>query len=513
MALHIKSNKSFKILIGFSALCISLMAATFSITGISALFSGSHLTVAFMMGVLEFGKIVVASFLARFWEDLSKVFKTYFSISIIILVLITSAGIFGYLSDAYQKTKGNYDVISNDIQLYDKKIKLFSDERDRLTIQLKNQDNRLNTLYSDQNSLNRRIDNRIKNTESTYSTINKKLSATNDSISFYETSKVQKESLVSTGELGPLKYMSNIFNADMDTIVKYFIFMLIFVFDPLAVLLFISLNVIIKKEELERGSLKDQEYQLKVKELEKQLDDQRKLADEMKRKAEQGSMQMQGEVQELLLEELLKSSFPFDEIVEVGKGVRGADCIQVVRNNLGQEAGKIIYESKRTTAFAQEWIEKLKADMRSQGADIAIIVTQAFPKDMERFGEKEGVYICSYQEVKSVALLLRTALLKIYDTKKNQLNKGDKMSFLYDYLTSNEFNEQWKAIGEGFRQMRQSIQKERDAMEKLWKSREKQLEKVLLNAMHIKGSIEGIAGADSINMNLLEDDEPMSLED
>ncbi len=269
----------------------------------------------------------------------------------------------------------------------------------------------------------------------------------------------------------------------------------------------------ILKEELERGSLKDQEYQLKVKELEKQLEDQRKLADEMKRKAEQGSMQMQGEVQELLLEELLKSSFPFDQIVEVGKGVRGADCIQIVRNNLGQEAGKIIYESKRTTAFAQEWIEKLKTDMRSQGADIAIIVTQAFPKDMERFGEKEGVYICSYQEVKSVALLLRNAILKVYDTKKSQVNKGDKMSFLYDYLISNEFNEQWKAIGEGFRQMRYSIQKERDAMEKLWKSREKQLEKVLLNAMHIKGSIEGIAGADTINLNLLDDDEPLELED
>ncbi len=274
-----------------------------------------------------------------------------------------------------------------------------------------------------------------------------------------------------------------------------------------------SLKAQIQKEELERGSLKDQEYQLKVKELEKQLEDQRKLADEMKRKAEQGSMQMQGEVQELLLEELLKSSFPFDQIVEVGKGVRGADCIQIFRNNLGQEAGKIIYESKRTTAFAQEWIEKLKADMRSQGADIAIIVTQAFPKDMDRFGEKEGVYICSYQEVKSVALLLRNALLKIYDTKKSQVNKGDKMSFLYDYLISNEFNEQWKAIGEGFRQMRQSIQKERDAMEKLWKSREKQLEKVLLNAMHIKGSIEGIAGADTINLNLLDDDSPLELED
>jgi len=193
-----------------------------------------------------------------------------------------------------------------------------------------------------------------------------------------------------------------------------------------------TLKAQIQKEEIERGSLKDQEHVLKVKELEKQLEDQRKLAEEMRRKAEQGSMQMQGEVQELLLEELLKSSFPFDEIVEVGKGVRGADCIQVVRNNLGQEAGKIIYESKRTKDFNQEWIDKLKADMRSQGADIAIIVTQTFPKELDRFGEKDGVYICSFQEVKSVALLLRNALLKLFDAKKSQVNKGDKMSFLYD---------------------------------------------------------------------------------
>ncbi|MCF8406870.1 MAG: DUF2130 domain-containing protein [Chitinophagaceae bacterium] len=274
-----------------------------------------------------------------------------------------------------------------------------------------------------------------------------------------------------------------------------------------------SLKAQIQKEEAERLSIKDQEHVLKVKELEKQLEDQRKLAEEMRRKAEQGSMQMQGEVQELLLEELLKTSFPFDQISEVGKGVRGADCIQLVRNSLGQEAGKIIYESKRTKDFNQEWIDKLKADMRSQSADIAVIVTQTFPKELERFGEKDGVYICSFQEVKSVALLLRNAILKIHDTKKSQVNKGDKMSFLYDYLTSNEFSEQWKAVGEGFRQMRSSIQKERDAMEKLWKAREKQLEKVLLNAMHIKGSIEGIAGADAIHLDLLEDDTTLGLEE
>lgn len=268
----------------------------------------------------------------------------------------------------------------------------------------------------------------------------------------------------------------------------------------------------LQKEESEKISLKEQEYQLRLKELEKQLDDQKKLAEEMRRKSEQGSMQLQGEVQELMLEELLQATFPFDKIEEVGKGVRGADCTQIVRNQFGNEAGKIIYESKRTKDFSNEWIEKLKADMRTLGADVAVIVTQAFPKDMDRFGEKDGVYICSFAEVRSVALLLRNALLKIADAKKSQDNKGDKMHMLYDYLTGSEFSEQWKAIREGFMSMKLSIQRERDAMEKLWKAREKQLEKVLLNAAHIKGSVEGIAGADAINLNLLEDTDPILVE-
>ncbi len=261
------------------------------------------------------------------------------------------------------------------------------------------------------------------------------------------------------------------------------------------------------KEEQVKMTMKDEEYQLRIKERDKQIEDQNKLIDEMKRKSEQGSMQLQGEVQELLLEEILQITFPFDKIEAVGKGVRGADCIQVVRNQFGNEAGKIIYESKRTKDFSNDWIDKLKTDMRNLGADVAVIVTQAFPKDMERFGEKDGVYICSFSEVRSVALLLRNAILKIADTKKSQENKGDKMVMLYDYLIGTEFSEQWKAIREGFMSMKLSIQKERDTMEKLWKSREKQLEKVLLNAAHIKGSVEGIAGADAVNLNLLEDND------
>lgn len=259
------------------------------------------------------------------------------------------------------------------------------------------------------------------------------------------------------------------------------------------------------QEEQEKQELKDQQYTLRKKELEKQLEDQKKLVDELKRRSEQGSMQLQGEVQELILEEMLRHTFPFDTVQEVGKGVKGADCIQTIRNNTGQDAGRIIYESKRTKEFSQEWIEKLKSDMRSQGADAAVIVSQTLPKDMDRFGEKNGVYICSFTEVRSVALLLRNAILKFAELKKSQENKGDKMVMLYDYLTGVEFKEQWNAIREGFLQMKQSIQKERDAMERLWKAREKQLEKVLLNAAHISGSVEGISGADTVNLSLTDE--------
>jgi hypothetical protein len=268
----------------------------------------------------------------------------------------------------------------------------------------------------------------------------------------------------------------------------------------------------IRHLEGQKVAAKETEYQLRLKELEKQLDDQKRLAvemerraEEMKRKAEQGSMQLQGEVQELALEDLLRSAFPFDEISEVGKGVKGADCIQTVRNNFGQECGRIIYESKRTQSFSLDWIDKLKADMRSQGAVAAVIVTHAMPKDMQMFGEKNGVWICSFAEVKALACVLRDGIVKTYNAARSQENKGDKMQLLYDYLTSPEFGEQWKAIREGFLSMKQSIQKERDTMERLWKAREKQLEKVLLNAAHVRGSIEGIAGKDAIDVDLLED--------
>ncbi|MDP4282806.1 MAG: DUF2130 domain-containing protein [Bacteroidota bacterium] len=267
----------------------------------------------------------------------------------------------------------------------------------------------------------------------------------------------------------------------------------------------------IRKQEKEKNEIKETQYSLKLRELEKQLDDQKKLADEMKRKHEQGSMQLQGEVQEMALEEILKNSFPFDIIAEVGKGIRGADCTQLIRNNFGQECGTIIYESKRTENFGGDWIEKFKKDMRSTGADIAVLVTKTMPKDMDCFGLKDGIWVCTFSEVKALAHVLRDGIIRLYNSTKNQENKGDKMHLLYDYLTSHEFSEQWKAIREGFVAMKMSITNERNAMEKLWKAREKQLEKVLLNAAHVKGSIEGISGMDAIDLSLM--DEQNLLED
>jgi len=267
------------------------------------------------------------------------------------------------------------------------------------------------------------------------------------------------------------------------------------------------LSVEIRKLEEQRIATIETEYRLRMKEMEEKLEAQRKLAEEMRRKAEQGSMQLQGEVQELALEEMLQVAFPFDLILEVGKGVRGADCIQIVRSNFGQECGKIIYESKRTNAFSNEWVEKLKTDMRSQGAEIAVLVTRAMPKDMDCFGIKDGVWVCDFSEVKALASVLREGVIRVFNTAKSNENKGDKMHLLYGYLTSSEFAEQWKAIREGFLAMKLSIQRERESMERLWKAREKQLEKVLLNAAHIRGSIEGIAGMDAVDLNLLENGE------
>ncbi len=274
----------------------------------------------------------------------------------------------------------------------------------------------------------------------------------------------------------------------------------------------ITISEQVRSQELEKNALRENTFLLKLKELQMQIDEQKKLADEMKRRAEQGSMQRQGEVQELLLEEILKECFPFDLIEEVGKGVEGADCIQVVRNSSGKECGKIIYESKRTKTWNNNWLEKLKTDKRNRGADMAILVTQVFPKDMERFGEKEGIWLCNFTELNSVAHVIRNGIMQIYEVQKSGENKGDKMQLLYNYLTGNEFRGQVEAIVEGFMAMKTGITRERVQMEKIWKEREKQLEKVLISTSGMYGSVKGIAGASVGDIPLLDGTDEKLLE-
>ena len=246
---------------------------------------------------------------------------------------------------------------------------------------------------------------------------------------------------------------------------------------------------------------------LKIDELKKKLEVQTALAEEMKRKAEQGSMQLQGEVQELAIEDILRETFRFDVIEPVPKGITGADVIHKVRNNNGNEIGIIAYESKRTKSFGKDWVSKLKEDGGRVKADICVLVTDALPEDIERIGQKDGVWICTFTEFKGLALVLRDSIIRISEAYASQTNKGDKMQMLYDYLNGKEFAAQIGAILESFNELRKGYIDERNKMERIWKTREKQLEKIMINANGFIGSIQGIIGSTIPEIPLLEADE------
>ena len=255
-----------------------------------------------------------------------------------------------------------------------------------------------------------------------------------------------------------------------------------------------TLNEKLSEEKEKIRKLEQSKTELTIKEFEKKLADQKKLMEEMQRKYEQGSMQMQGEVQELAIEEWLAASFPLDEIKEIKKGARGADCLQIINTRTKQNCGTIYYESKRTKDFQKSWMEKFKNDIREKGADIGVLVTDAMPSDMERMGLKEGIWICSYEEFKGLCFVLRESMIKLSNALSSQENKGDKMSMLYDFLTGNEFRMQIEAIVEGFTQMKEDLESEKRAMQRIWKTREKQIEKVVTNTVNMYASIKGIAG-------------------
>ncbi|GAA7094129.1 hypothetical protein VN1230_12900 [Helicobacter pylori] len=252
-----------------------------------------------------------------------------------------------------------------------------------------------------------------------------------------------------------------------------------------------------EKLETEREKIEKalhEKNELKFKQQEEQLEMLRNELKNAQRKAELSSQQFQGEVQELAIEEFLRQKFPLDNIEEIKKGQRGGDCIQVVHTREFQNCGKIYYESKRTKEFQKAWIEKLKSDMREIGADVGVIVSEALPKEMDRMGLFEGVWVCSFEEFKGLSAVLREGVIQVGLAKKSQENKGDKMDLLYHYLTSSEFFMQVSAIIEGFEQLRADLEREKRAMNKIWKSREKQIDKVFEGTINMYGSIKGIMG-------------------
>ena len=256
----------------------------------------------------------------------------------------------------------------------------------------------------------------------------------------------------------------------------------------------VKLNETLNLEREKIRKQEDDKNELKFAALQKQLEDQKKLTEEMKRKQEQGSMQLQGEVMELAIEEWLASQFPLDTINEIKKGANGADCLQIVNTRELNNCGTIYYESKRTKAFQPAWIEKFKNDIREKNANLGVLVSEVLPTGMERMGMKDGIWICTFEEFKGLSAVLRQTLIQVSQAVQSQENKGDKMAMLYDFLTSNQFHLQMEGIVEGFTQMQTDLNSEKRSMQRIWSQREKQIDKVIDNAINMYGAIRGIAG-------------------
>lgn len=228
------------------------------------------------------------------------------------------------------------------------------------------------------------------------------------------------------------------------------------------------------------------EAQLKNEQLTKRID-------ELSQNANQGSMQAQGEVGELVIEDKLREWFKMDELNPIPKGVSGPDCIQIVRNSNYIECGSIIYESKRTKSWSEAWIKKLRDDSSKLQIPYRVIVSEAMPSDQPYGGYRDGVWVTSFANLQYFAVMIRQLVIKVFEDTIKESNKADKMSQLYEYLNSEEFTTVSENIVRGFVDVKQGIEKERLQMEKLWKEREKTMQMALISMHQFVGSVRGIS--------------------
>jgi len=238
----------------------------------------------------------------------------------------------------------------------------------------------------------------------------------------------------------------------------------------------------------------DDENRLRILEKEKQLNDALKVNEELKRKLQQGSQQMQGEVLELELETILKKEFPYDEIKEVPKGVTGADIIQVVKNNFGRECGSIIWEFKRTKAWTDGWVHKLREDQRRVKADLAVIISQVLPQQVKNFTIMNGVWIGNFESVVGLALLLRNSLIEIATLKLSMAGKQEKKEILWNYLTSLEFRQRLDSIYDAMNLSKEHLEKEKEFFRRKWAREEKNLSLITENLLGMHGDLQAIVG-------------------
>lgn len=236
------------------------------------------------------------------------------------------------------------------------------------------------------------------------------------------------------------------------------------------------------------------EHQLKDAEQQKMIAEMRRQIDDLKRKAEQGSVQTQGEVQELALEELLTLSFPHDTIEPVGKGINGADTTQRVFCGHGTECGSILWESKRTKSFSKVWLPKLRDDQRAVRASVAVLVTQAMPEGVDTFAQIDGVWVCSWKCAKALAMVLRCGLIEVGKSKLAMHGQTEKMELVYHYLSSSGFQQRVEGVVEAFISMQSDLDSERRSMKRIWSKREKQIERALSNTAGLYGDLQGIIG-------------------
>lgn len=247
-----------------------------------------------------------------------------------------------------------------------------------------------------------------------------------------------------------------------------------------------------------------EEHRLRDAEKDKRVNDMLQQIEELKRKAQQGSQQAQGEVLELEMEDFLRANFPFDTIEPVPKGLSGADVLQTVHNRLGQRCGMIIWESKRTKTWSDGWVQKLKDDQREAKADIAVIVTETMPKDIQHFGQRNGVWVTDYRSMLGLASVIRVSIENVALAKVSAVNMGEKMEVLYGYLSGPEFRQKVEAIVEAFVSMQQDLEKEKRQYTKSWAKREKQIQRVIQSTAGMYGEMQGIIGSSMQSIPALE---------